>query len=83
MGALRAARRQLARYAPGADVLLVHDPELLLVLPLVRRLLLTIWDVHEDTAAALGTKAWLPPRCARWWRRRYCGPSGSPNGTCT
>jgi hypothetical protein len=19
-----------------------------------------IWDVHEDTAAALGTKAWLP-----------------------
>ena len=65
LGALRAARRQLARYAPGADVLLVHDPELLLVLPLVRRRPPTIWDVHEDTAAALGTKAWLPPALRR------------------
>ncbi len=65
LGALRAARRQLARYAPGADVMLVHDPELLLVLPLVRRRPPTIWDVHEDTAAALGTKAWLPPALRR------------------
>jgi glycosyltransferase involved in cell wall biosynthesis len=60
LGALRAARRQIARYAPAADLLLVHDPELLLVLPLVRRRPATVWDVHEDTAAALGTKAWLP-----------------------
>jgi glycosyltransferase involved in cell wall biosynthesis len=61
LGALRAARRQLARLAPGADLLLIHDPELLLVLPLVRHRPPTIWDVHEDTAAAvLGTKAWLP-----------------------
>jgi glycosyltransferase involved in cell wall biosynthesis len=60
LGALRAARRQLARYAPGADLLLIHDPELLLVLPLVGHRPPTIWDVHEDTAAALGTKAWLP-----------------------
>ena len=65
LAALRAARRQLARYAPGADVLLVHDPELLLMLPLVRRRPPTIWDVHEDTAAALGTKAWLPPALRR------------------
>jgi glycosyltransferase involved in cell wall biosynthesis len=60
LGALRAARRQLARYAPGADLLLIHDPELLLVLPLAGHRPPTIWDVHEDTAAALGTKAWLP-----------------------
>ena len=33
LGALRAARRELARHAPGADLLLVHDPELLLALP--------------------------------------------------
>ena len=65
LGALRAARRQLARYAPGADVLLIHDPELLLVLPLVRRRPPTVWDVHEDTAAALGTKAWLPAALRR------------------
>jgi glycosyltransferase involved in cell wall biosynthesis len=61
LGALLAARRQLARHAPGSDLLLLHDPELLAVLPLVRRRPVTVWDVHEDTAAALGTKAWLPP----------------------
>jgi glycosyltransferase involved in cell wall biosynthesis len=63
-GALLAARRALARYAPEADILLVHDPELLLVLPPRRRRPPVVWDVHEDTAAALTTKAWLP----RWLR---------------
>ena len=66
LGALRAARRQLARYAPGADLLLVHDPELLLVLPLIRNRPPTVWDVHEDTAASLATKAWLPPALRRF-----------------
>jgi glycosyltransferase involved in cell wall biosynthesis len=66
LGALRAARRELARYAPGADLLLVHDPELLLVLPLIRHRPPTIWDVHEDTAASLATKAWLPPALRRF-----------------
>jgi glycosyltransferase involved in cell wall biosynthesis len=66
LGALRAAQRQLTRYAPGADLLLVHDPELLLVLPLVRHRPPTIWDVHEDTAASLGTKAWLPAPLRRF-----------------
>jgi glycosyltransferase involved in cell wall biosynthesis len=61
LGALRAARRQLARHALGADLLLIHDPELLLVLPGPRRRRPpTVWDVHEDTAAALSTKPWLP-----------------------
>jgi glycosyltransferase involved in cell wall biosynthesis len=41
-------------------LLLVHDPELLLVLPPRRRRPPTVWDVHEDTVAALTTKAWLP-----------------------
>ena len=44
----------------GADLLLVHDPELLLVLPPRRHRPPTVWDVHEDTAAALTTKSWLP-----------------------
>jgi glycosyltransferase involved in cell wall biosynthesis len=60
LGALRAARRELARQAPAADLLLIHDPELLLVLPPRRRRPPAVWDVHEDTAAALSTKAWLP-----------------------
>jgi glycosyltransferase involved in cell wall biosynthesis len=59
LGALLAARRALARHAPTADIVLLHDPELLLALPWVRRGA-TVWDVHEDTAAALSTKPWLP-----------------------
>jgi glycosyltransferase involved in cell wall biosynthesis len=60
LGALLAARKQLARRAVGADLLLIHDPELLVALPARRRRPPTVWDVHEDTAAALGTKPWLP-----------------------
>ena len=60
MGALRAARAAMAGQAAGADLLLVHDPELLLVLPPKDKRPPTVWDVHEDTAAALTTKAWLP-----------------------
>jgi glycosyltransferase involved in cell wall biosynthesis len=60
LGALRAARAAMAAQAAGADLLLVHDPELLLVLPPRRRRPPTVWDVHEDTVAALTTKAWLP-----------------------
>jgi glycosyltransferase involved in cell wall biosynthesis len=60
VGAIRAARAAMAREAPGADLLLVHDPELLLVLPPKGKRPPTVWDVHEDTVAALTTKAWLP-----------------------
>jgi glycosyltransferase involved in cell wall biosynthesis len=60
LGPLRAARAALRDHVPGADLLLVHDPELLLVLPPRRHRPPTVWDVHEDTAAALTTKAWLP-----------------------
>jgi glycosyltransferase involved in cell wall biosynthesis len=60
LGALRAAKAAIAEHAAGADLLLVHDPELLLVLPPRRHRPPTVWDVHEDTAAALTTKAWLP-----------------------
>ncbi|RYP87776.1 glycosyltransferase [Nocardioides guangzhouensis] len=57
--ALRAARSLLRERAAGHDVVLVHDPELLLA---VRGLPVpVVWDVHEDTAAALRTKPWLPP----------------------
>jgi glycosyltransferase involved in cell wall biosynthesis len=60
LGALRAAKAAMADQAAGADLLLVHDPELLLVLPPRGKRPPTVWDVHEDTAAALTTKAWLP-----------------------
>jgi glycosyltransferase involved in cell wall biosynthesis len=60
LGALRAARAAMTEQAAAADLLLVHDPELLLVLPPKRKRPPTVWDVHEDTVAALTTKAWLP-----------------------
>lgn len=67
---LRAARGALTRHAPYADVVLLHDPELLLALPRGLRgdrrgygdqvHPVVVWDVHEDTAAALSAKGWLP-----------------------
>ncbi len=58
-GALRAARALLAAEGDRHDVILLHDPELLLALPGLR-LPPVVWDVHEDTAAATSTKPWLP-----------------------
>jgi glycosyltransferase involved in cell wall biosynthesis len=57
--ALRAARSMLRHEASKHDVLLLHDPELLLTLPRLR-LPPVVWDVHEDTAAAVTLKPWLP-----------------------
>ena len=58
--ALRVARRILRGYGRDADVVILHDPELLLVLPGLELPGAVVWDVHEDTAAALVAKSWLP-----------------------
>ena len=63
LGALRAARARVRALAVEAQVLVIHDPELLLVLPWreLRRLKVrVVWDVHEDLAAALENKSYLP-----------------------
>jgi glycosyltransferase involved in cell wall biosynthesis len=61
--AVRAARRLIRAEARTHDVVLVHDPELLLALagsaPRGGRPV-RVWDVHEDTAVALGMRGWLP-----------------------
>lgn len=59
-GALRAARAALRSHGRAADLWLLHDPELLLAVAGLPRPV-TVWDVHEDTVAALTLKAWLPP----------------------
>ncbi len=69
----RAARSLLETEGPWHDVVLLHDPELLLA---VHRLDLppVVWDVHEDTAAAVSLKPWLPAvvrRPAAWAVRRF------------
>jgi glycosyltransferase involved in cell wall biosynthesis len=72
LAALRSARALLESRGAGHDVVLLHDPELLLA---TRRLDLppVVWDVHEDTAAAVSLKPWLPAGLSRptaWAVRR-------------
>ncbi|MEE6289003.1 glycosyltransferase [Georgenia sp. MJ173] len=55
--ALGHARRTIRELGPRNDVVLIHDPELLLATGRQRNV---VWDVHEDTAAAVGAKEWLP-----------------------
>ncbi|WP_395692964.1 glycosyltransferase [Nocardioides sp.] len=57
--ALAGARSVLRRDAAGHDVVLLHDPELLLAARGLR-LPPVVWDVHEDTAASTTLKPWLP-----------------------
>lgn len=67
LAALLAARQLLRREVAAHDVVLLHDPELLLAVPARRRRAGTVvvWDVHEDTAAALTLKPWLLPALRR------------------
>jgi glycosyltransferase involved in cell wall biosynthesis len=54
-----AARQVLRQLAPRHDLVVVHDPELLL--PAIRLGLTNlVWDVHEDPAAAVKVKTWVP-----------------------
>jgi len=57
--AFRAVRRLLAHEGPDHDVVLVHDPEIVAAATGLR-LDNLVWDVHEDTAAAIETKSWVP-----------------------
>jgi glycosyltransferase involved in cell wall biosynthesis len=57
---LRHARRVLRKHGRKHDVVLLHDPEILLATVGLRRLPPVVWDVHEDTSAALHVKSWLP-----------------------
>jgi glycosyltransferase involved in cell wall biosynthesis len=57
--AIRAARELVKSQSPNYDVVLFHDPELLIA-GRVSKAPVTVWDVHEDTAAAVTLKPWLP-----------------------
>jgi glycosyltransferase involved in cell wall biosynthesis len=73
--AWKAARTMMRSLAQDHDVVLVHDPELLLATAGLR-LKNLVWDVHEDPAAALQIKSWMPkvlrrPVGAAWrWAER-------------
>jgi glycosyltransferase involved in cell wall biosynthesis len=58
---LRAARRVLVTEGRRHDVVVLHDPELVLVVVgLVDRLPPVVFDVHEDTATSLVDRPWVP-----------------------
>jgi glycosyltransferase involved in cell wall biosynthesis len=52
--AMRRIRRE------SADLILVHDPELAIALAWTNLRHRVVWDVHEDVAAALRSKVYLP-----------------------
>ncbi len=56
---LLAARRLLRDIGPDHDVILLHDFELVLAVR-GRTLPPVMWDVHEDTAAAVQVRPWIP-----------------------
>jgi glycosyltransferase involved in cell wall biosynthesis len=62
LDALLAAVRLLREDGPQHDLVLLHDPELLLAVRMVgpRRLPPVVWDVHEDVGAALMGREWIP-----------------------
>jgi glycosyltransferase involved in cell wall biosynthesis len=62
LDALLAAVRLLREEGPQHDLVLLHDPELLLAVRIVgvRRLPPVVWDVHEDVGAALMGREWIP-----------------------
>lgn len=72
VGSVEALRRALAE---RGDVYHVHDPELLLVAPLLRwrSRAAVIYDMHENVPKALASKTWIPqvlrPAAATLWRR--------------
>lgn len=58
--ALRAARATLRTWGKRVDLIVLHDPELLAAVAGLRGLAPIVWDIHEDTAAAVSLKPWLP-----------------------
>lgn len=77
--AMRKARSVLREEAPHHDVVVLHSPELLAASAGLKHPAI-VWDVHEDTAAAVSMKSWIPSsvrpataRSVRWAERRAEG----------
>lgn len=59
----RAARGRLLDQLVEQDLVILHDPELLMIFPWAearRNKVEVIWDVHEDLAAAIAMKSYIP-----------------------
>ncbi|MDX1620882.1 MAG: glycosyltransferase [Nitriliruptorales bacterium] len=80
VAAIRAARDLLRREADRHDLVMIHDPELLLAVAAATPSTPVVWDVHEDVAASIVARPWIPSalrpparfgaRIAEWWAER-------------
>ncbi|MDT9592831.1 glycosyltransferase [Nocardioides zeae] len=68
VGALLDARRKIRALAPEHDLVLLHDPELLLVAGAAGRTPV-VWDVHENVPATVRIRSWIPA----WLRTPLAG----------
>ena len=59
MASLREVRRTLKREARHHDVIVLHSADAVLAAVGISHPAV-VWDVHEDTAASVGLKAWVP-----------------------
>lgn len=58
---VRAINRLLHDRGEEFDIIVLHDPELLAsAARLIEQLPPVVWDVHEDTAASLTDRPWIP-----------------------
>lgn len=58
--AARAARQVVRRQQAGHDLLLLHDPELVVALFGLAHRPPTVLDVHEDLVGSLADRSWIP-----------------------
>ncbi|MFM8946687.1 MAG: glycosyltransferase [Actinomycetota bacterium] len=78
-----AMRRALVPLRASADVMLIHDPELVRVVTSARRgRSVFVWDVHEDFVAMAHDTVWMPKslrsllaavvRGVEWYAKKRC-----------
>lgn len=57
---IRSATKLLRSGSPSHDLVIIHDPDLLLAVMAARVRTPVVWDVHEDVAASLIARSWVP-----------------------
>ena len=83
LGAWRAARRAVGEMSRDADVIVVHDLELVPVVTMLMRTdAVMVWDVHEDYRAMAREAVWIPTplrlivlgvvAVVEWWAKKTC-----------
>jgi glycosyltransferase involved in cell wall biosynthesis len=65
MAAWREVDRAVSSRLATSNLVVVHDPELVVLAARWRRRCPVVWDVHEDFAASVGDREWIPAPARR------------------